>query len=1699
MAKKNFDPYNEQQYRNIHSEQQHERGALQQKISPTSRIVVAIVLSIILMITTYAVTSFILYGKAQLDARGMKAPASMSIPDGAILYNKMVSRPGGGLITLTVIDMNLDGKASPDEIEQYGFENPSDAEAAWRAMQPERIETEEEKALRLEEERVAAEMAKRLQLAYHFKPTWIHVVATLLSGLFTFLIMYQILMRNLKSQNMLADTSDINQWTNDAIIQGPDRIQKTYDFAPDAGYHFSISPSSILGHYALKNKGLKTFEMAKRYDKNQILPDGTEVFKGDFILDENDEPIMVSVPAMDTEFMEKLFDSAELPKRKDLRLYYDATKIPYNPGGENRDKLKYDTWADVINNDWELPYYEPQRAGGAYIVDTAPVNTMILAITRAGKGQTIIEPMLDIWTREKRQNNVVTNDPKGELLRKFYVKATVRGYTVVQFNLINAMKTDIYNPLGLAAESAREGDFTKTAMYVENIANVFFPVDGADDPVWPNAANNAFKRAAYGLIDFYLEEEKEMRLYAERVGMEPKVLETKLDRMWGKVTLYNAYQLFVQLTSKKLKNPAADFAKKAKAGAFDSLSDDEYDEALKKVENEAKTWEEAPELDLLSLYFNATDRLPRNTMRNLIGNVNNSLRTMAGAEKMMASVYGIALTAMSFFTDPTISTLTSGTPSQNVDMAGISFPRRLGVRFHSDFVKANHLAGLQVKWDAFADENFEVNLGKAFEHEDLVSREGWARYYFDGIFPEDKAYVRLRLLNPRTGMLVRTFYFMFTKGYQTSLDGSYFMRDPILDERIIKDGILQELKQFKKKDGTIVYRQAKTTFKSDVIKGVLDNETKREKVDVGAIIRMKVGYVEKPKMIFLVTPPHLMKYAKLILILIKQLVDLNFDQSYMTKEDQKPLYKTRFMLDELGNLQSEGHGIDGFNTTLSIGLGQDQQFTLVLQTLQQLLDVYGDSANKIIQGNCHPLDSVIYVPDGTKQMKDMAIGDEVLLPSGGKSVVDGVYPQGVRSVFEVILRDGSKAKATSDHLWEIERYKTTVRCVGVDATGKRHYVGTGKDGKTAELVREVITTAELKERVEKGRQINLPRLEPLEFTAKDLPIEPYVLGALLGDGTFDANGGVTLCTGQPFLIDKIRSFGYDVNQVRQAPSKTPVYYVKGLGKLVRALGLVGKRSYEKFIPKDYLYGSVEQRVALLQGLMDTDGTISHRNEMEYSTASELLARDVQQLIRSLGGRVSIHVKDKVMYTSPNQMTPKQARPAYRLQNIRLHKLCPFSLPRKASRWHERDDNSGNRVVAINYLGEEAVQCISIQDERHLYIVDEYLPTHNTSNIIFLKSTDDSMIDTLTKMSGVTHKSYVDSKTITRDMGKLMMQNEGKASYTMTTKEVPLIAYNDLAFLPMRNSIVFRAGDPVIWNRNDSILPMSYALFKNTIIHPGHEYTLQTIPTLSTALDFDVRGNQPNFKEMLNKRMGQAVVSEVCQSLYSKAYGYEEYDIQALDPDNYADDIMELINQYLHEQHAGKVETEDEYDEEEFEGMVFGEDFYGEAEDNTKEQRQWIIDAQKKYNPPSEKGLYARGLIAPAQLVSAGGAVNHSMDRLFIEAYLNVRGAMEKDDEYFTYRKGTFCGKDGTVYIRKVDDTQTFKEFKDAMMDEDSRVFSEEEGGPDLSHYGSYQVTDAFYKFLASLPNWRFADGKFDQEVYEIYLRDMETSGDNKDW
>lgn len=183
----------------------------------------------------------------------------------------------------------------------------------------------------------------------------------------------------------------------------------------------------------------------------------------------------------------------------------------------------------------------------------------------------------------------------------------------------------------------------------------------------------------------------------------------------------------------------------------------------------------------------------------------------------------------------------------------------MGVRFSPDFVKRYHLMGLQARWDSFEDAAFQRNMGKDFNHEDTVTREGWAMYYFKGKYPKDTAYVRLRIMNPDTGMLVRMFYFVFRKQYQMTLDARYYVKDPILSEKIVKNGIIEELRPVKQADGKVVFRKAKTTFEQMKIKDVLHGDNKKVRVNTVAITQTMVRYSDKPKIVFLVTPPHLIE------------------------------------------------------------------------------------------------------------------------------------------------------------------------------------------------------------------------------------------------------------------------------------------------------------------------------------------------------------------------------------------------------------------------------------------------------------------------------------------------------------------------------------------------------------------------------------------------------------------------------------------------------------------------------------------------------------------------------------------------------------------------------------------------------------------------------------------------------------------------
>lgn len=211
--------------------------------------------------------------------------------------------------------------------------------------------------------------------------------------LLSFLIAYERLMAGWRSKNSMVDATDINSYENDQHIMLPEEMHRAYDYFPDTGAHSSVQVSSMLSHVMISKKGLKRVDVVQRHKKD-VTEGGRVVFhKGEPIVDETGSVVKERMPIIDEAFGQDLFTASGIPvNEKATRVPVDVRKIEYNPvddtkNRKDRDKQSYDTVAELINKDWEFPDYEVQRPAGAYLVDTAPVNTMVLAITRAGKGK----------------------------------------------------------------------------------------------------------------------------------------------------------------------------------------------------------------------------------------------------------------------------------------------------------------------------------------------------------------------------------------------------------------------------------------------------------------------------------------------------------------------------------------------------------------------------------------------------------------------------------------------------------------------------------------------------------------------------------------------------------------------------------------------------------------------------------------------------------------------------------------------------------------------------------------------------------------------------------------------------------------------------------------------------------------------------------------------------------------------------------------------------------------------------------------------------------------------------------------------------------------------------------------------------------------------------------------------------------------
>lgn len=351
------------------------------------------------------------------------------------------------------------------------------------------------------------------------------------------------------------------------------------------------------------------------------------------------------------------------------------------------------------------------------------------------------------------------------------------------------------------------------------------------------------------------------------------------------------------------------------------------------------------------------------------------------------------------------------------------------------------------------------------------------------------------------------------------------------------------------------------------------------------------------------------------------------------------------------------------------------------------------------KGKFLSLDSLIKVPRGWKRMGDIKVGDVVTAWDGTPSTVTGVFPQGKKQLYKVTFADGRSVEAGAEHLWKFH-YKNT--------TKKRRW----RVGTTMDMLRHLSLS---------NPDIHIPLCDSEECDEVDLPIPPYLLGVILGDGcTSGGQVAITKLDSELFKNCEV-DLGDDL-EFRTANHRTKYVRCKNgisenwLATALTEVGLMGKRSWEKFIPKEYLHAATNQRLALLQGLMDTDGTVNSiatGGAISYNSTSKQLAEDVQYLVRSLGGIASISVRN-TKFTHKGEL--REGRESYDV-NIRYKKPSDlFSIPRKKERTNDNNQYAKGlklRVVSIEPSRVTEAQCISIDHPDRLYITDDFIVTHNT--------------------------------------------------------------------------------------------------------------------------------------------------------------------------------------------------------------------------------------------------------------------------------------------------------------------------------------------------------------------------------------------------
>lgn len=393
----------------------------------------------------------------------------------------------------------------------------------------------------------------------------------------------------------------------------------------------------------------------------------------------------------------------------------------------------------------------------------------------------------------------------------------------------------------------------------------------------------------------------------------------------------------------------------------------------------------------------------------------------------------------------------------------------------------------------------------------------------------------------------------------------------------------------------------------------------------------------------------------------------------------------------------EGGKVDVLKSGVSTGISSLDEMISGLNPPDLLI-----IAARPAMGKMENVNNMILTPNGKIRMGDIKIGQKVCGSDGKSYDVTGVFPHGIKDSYRVHFDDNTYVDCGLEHLWEVT---------------------TRKDRKSSKNRFSVLSTEQLMENIylPDGRKNYAVKIShPIHFEKQEISLNPYVLGVYIGDGYNSKNTHSCLISNiEEDILNKFKSLlpnsdtlnisEKDHRIIRKTFNSNPTDFYIELEKL----GLNSKLADEKFIPKNYLYNSIEIRLELLRGLIDTDGFIptKNRNQIEYTTTSHQLAEDVLELVRSLGGKATFQEKQGSYKKNETKVLTKKY---YRLYLSLPESIIPVLSKKHLEKYNPKKRYHKKYITKIEYVEKAEMQCISVNSPDNLYITEGYNLTHNTA-------------------------------------------------------------------------------------------------------------------------------------------------------------------------------------------------------------------------------------------------------------------------------------------------------------------------------------------------------------------------------------------------